>query len=49
MSHARITLRLVGELNQLLDKEAKTRGITKNALLVQILWDWAKKMEVVKR
>ena len=34
----RFTLRIVDELNQLLESRAKKLGVTKHALILQILW-----------
>lgn len=39
---ARFTLRLTGELKRRLEKTGRDMGISLNALVVQILWDWAK-------
>ena len=36
----RFTLRIVSELNQLLETRAKKLGVTKHALILQILWDY---------
>ena len=44
-----IPLRLVRELNDQLKKEAMARGISKNALIVQILWDWVNRETYKKR
>ena len=35
----RFTLRIVAELNQLLEARAKKMGTTKHALILQILWE----------
>ena len=40
---ARFTLRLTGELKELLDESRKRMGVSLNALVVQILWDWAER------
>lgn len=37
----RFTLRLTGELKEQLDESRKRMGISLNALVVQILWEWA--------
>lgn len=37
----RFTLRLTGELKKQLDESRKHMGISLNALVVQVLWDWA--------
>lgn len=39
----RFTLRLTGELKEQLDKNRKRMGVSLNALVVQILWDWAER------
>lgn len=39
----RFTLRLTGELKGQLDENRKRMGISLNALVVQILWDWAER------
>lgn len=36
----RFTLRLVESLNALLASEAEKRGTTKQALIIQILWEY---------
>ena len=36
----RFTLRIVSELNQLLETRAKKLGVTKHALILKILWDY---------
>lgn len=36
----RFTLRLTGELKKRLDESRKRMGVSLNALVVQILWDW---------
>ena len=40
MQDVRFTLRIVRELNSLLEEEARRKGITKHSLLVHILWDY---------
>lgn len=40
---ARFTLRLSGELKERLDESRKHLGVSLNALVVQILWDWVEK------
>ena len=42
-------LRIPYDLNTWLILEAKKIGITKNALVLQILWDWVKKEEKTER
>lgn len=39
------TFRPPDEMRQMLKAYAKKHGITMNALLLQILWDWLKKNE----
>ena len=39
----RFTLRMTGELKEQLDKVRKLMGVSLNALLVQILWEWVDK------
>ena len=41
MERMRTGLRVPYDLNTWLVKEAEKIGISKNALVVQILWDWA--------
>lgn len=36
-----MTLRTPKQLNDLIKSVAKQKGITKNALILQILWQWA--------
>lgn len=38
------TLRMTEELAEYITRIAKKKGITRNALIVQILWDWKKKI-----
>lgn len=38
--YVRFTIRIVKTLNGLLEKETKERGIGKNSLITQILWDY---------
>ena len=40
-----ILIRTTEELKEILQKEAKRIGLTMNALILQILWDWVKKNE----
>ena len=42
----RFTLRLSGELKAQLDRIRKRMGISLNALVVQILWDWANEEKI---
>lgn len=39
------TFRAPEDLRQMLKAEAKKRGITMNALILQILWAWVKKAD----
>ena len=41
----RFTLRLVKELDALLSEKAERLGYTKNALIVQVLWDYVEKQD----
>ncbi len=41
----RFTLRLTKELKNKLDERRKHMGISLNALVVQILWNWVKHQE----
>lgn len=43
----RFTLRLVHELDTRLGIESQRLGISKNSLIVNILWDHVKKQELV--
>lgn len=38
----RFTLRITKELKCQLEKKGKQMGVSLNALVAQILWDWAK-------
>lgn len=40
-----ILIRAPKELKEILQSKAKKIGITMNALLIQILWEWVKKEE----
>jgi len=40
-----MTVRAPEELQELLAKASKTLGMTRNALILQILWDWAKEQK----
>ncbi|CUQ22563.1 Uncharacterised protein [Anaerotruncus colihominis] len=42
MERVRAGLRIPYDLNTWLIQEAKKQGVTKNALILQILWDWVK-------
>ena len=37
-----MTVRAPDELFKALERAAKSRGFTRNALILQILWDWLK-------
>ena len=39
----RFTLRLTSELKNCLDESRKYMGVSRNAFIVQILWDWAER------
>ena len=41
----RFTLRLVRELNLLIENEAQAKGFSKTGLITQILWDYVKEKE----
>lgn len=38
-----MTVRAPGELQEFLAHEAQKHGLTRNALILQILWDWERK------
>lgn len=42
MERVRAGLRIPNGLNTDLSQEANRQGISKNALILKILWDWAK-------
>ncbi|WP_321835435.1 toxin-antitoxin system HicB family antitoxin [Clostridium butyricum] len=42
-SKRRLTIRIPNELNMILTKKAENIGISKNGLVLQILWDKVKK------
>ncbi len=42
------TLRMPNRLSNFLMKSAKEQGLTQNALILQILWDWYNKQETNK-
>ena len=44
----RFTLRLVEELDAILNEKAKRLGYTKNALIVQVLWEYVKRQDEKK-
>lgn len=37
---SRFTLRIPKEISEYLKQEAKKRGLSRNALMIQILWDY---------
>ena len=37
-----MTVRATDKLQELLQQKAKQKGLTRNALVLQILWDWIK-------
>ncbi len=41
----RFTLRLPEELLSMLQRKADAIGVSNNALILQILWEWAKETE----
>ena len=41
----RFTLRLPKETKQRLEKESTEIGVSLNALVVQVLWEWVNKLE----
>lgn len=43
----RFTLRLTGELKEQLDEGRKRMGVSLNALVVQILWEWVESRKQV--
>lgn len=43
MERVRAGLRIPYDLNTWLIQEAQKQGIAKNALILQILWDWVKR------
>lgn len=45
----RVGLRIPMDLNTKLTLHAQTNGISKNALILQILWRWIKKKEEEKQ
>ena len=44
----RLTIRMPDELNIILTNKAKDTGISKNSLILQILWEKAKKKTISK-
>lgn len=40
---ARFTFRMPKQLIELIKEKAHQQGVSLNALILQILWDWAKK------
>ena len=47
MERVRSGLRIPYDLNTWLIQEAKKQGITKNAMILQILWDWAERRDKI--
>ncbi len=45
----RFTLRLTGELKEQLDGSRKRMGVSLNALVVQILWEWVNERQQTNR
>lgn len=45
----RFTLRLTGELKERLDEDRKRMGVSLNALVVQILWEWVNEKQQINR
>lgn len=45
----KILIRTPEELKKLLQEKAKKLGITLNALILQILWEWVKDHETNRR
>lgn len=48
MERVRSGLRIPYELNTWLIEESRKHGMAKNALILQILWDWVKKQKADK-
>lgn len=48
MKYVRFTVRITQSLNDLLDKEAKNLGLTKNALVITILNEYVSKSNELK-
>lgn len=46
MERVRTGLRIPYNLNTWLIQEAKNQGVAKNALILQILWEWAERQEM---
>ena len=44
----KLTVRMPPELSHILNEKAKRLGYTKNALIVQALWDYVKKQDEKK-
>ena len=42
-NNARFTFRIPNELLEMLKKEASKKGVSVNAQILQILWEWVKK------
>lgn len=48
-ARARYTLRLPQDLFELVGKEASSRGVPMNALILQILWEWSERQAKKQR
>lgn len=46
---ARVGLRIPSELNAWLASEAGKQGISKNALILKILWEWSERKAGINR
>jgi predicted HicB family RNase H-like nuclease len=42
----RFTLRITKNLMESIEKEANKQGVSRNALILQILWDWSERKSV---
>ena len=45
MTKEKLTVRMPPELSHILNEKAKRLGYTKNALIVQVLWDYVEKQD----
>lgn len=43
-----MTVRAPSELQEFLAQEAQKHGLTRNALILQILWDWERRQRPVE-
>lgn len=48
MERVRAGLRIPYDLNTWLIQEAQKQGIAKNALILQILWEWEKRKQTME-